>query len=247
MHKFKENWNRYDLSIDTSNGPVKLTWSDVESLAFYCTLQAGQFGKSNTLFTKQVFFEEFQNFYQKMWSLNESLGVYDIPKNSTVLDIGSGVAVIDLILAKFMPNSTIYLLDKEELNLKKDIYYDKEYFFYHNWSPVTDAISTSNIKNNIHFISPDDEWPEQLDCITSFFSWCMHYPKEMYWNKVKNALKPGGKLLIDVRNLDDRNVVKEISDEFKSQPTIYEFNATIDKEIDNYGNKILGWRCVWTK
>ena len=248
MNKFREHWNHYNLSIDTSKDVIHLSWKDVESLAFYCTLQAGQFGKPSNLFSKQLFFENFSTFYQKLWTLTESLGAFDIPNDSVILDIGSGVGVMDLILAKFMPNSTIYLLDKEELNLKKDVYYDNDYFFYHNWDPVNDAITSSEINlDQIKIISPDDEWPKQIDCITSYFSWCMHYPKETYWQKVVDCLKPGGKLLLDVRNLNDRDVVSEISKEFKSNPKMHEFKATVNTDIDNYGNDILGWRCVWTK
>jgi hypothetical protein len=74
----------------------------------------------------------------------------------------------------------------------------------------------------------------------------MHYPKEKYWSKVKNTLKPGGKLIVDVRKLKDRNTVEEISDELKCIPKKHEFKNTIVDWIDNNEDETLGYRCVWT-
>jgi len=75
----------------------------------------------------------------------------------------------------------------------------------------------------------------------------MHYPKEIYWDKVNLILKPGGKLILDVRKLKDRDTVAEISDSFKCKPKMHEFKNTIVPWIDNNQDDVLGYRCVWTK
>lgn len=248
MDKFKSDWDTYHLAVDANGIDLNLHWSNVEELSYYSTLQSGQFGRPERKFSKQTFFEEFPVFYNKMWKLNHHLGVYDIPADAKVLDIGSGVAVIDLLLAAQFPNSKIYLLDKEEMNLEKDVYYSDNYFFYHSWKPVIDCINTTKLKvDSINILNISDNWPDNLDMITSYFSWCMHYPKETYWSKVIDHLSPTGKLVVDVRNLNDRDTVNEITEELKVYPKKFALKNTVPKWIDDYGTDILGWRCVWQR
>jgi len=244
MHKFKKDWNKYHLNIDGIN----LQWSDVDNLSFYATLQSGQFGKKDKMFSKQTFFEEFPKFYNLMWSLNNNLGINNIQSNSKILDIGSGISIIDLLLLKKDPSLKFFLLDKEELTLNSDVYYSEDYFFYNTWECVKDCLQTTNLPSSqVSFLQPADTWPEDIDVITSYFSWCMHYPKEVYWRKVLDHLSTNGMLVVDVRNLKDRNVVEEISDELKIKPKTFEIKNSIPEWIDNYGNSILGWRCVWNR
>jgi hypothetical protein len=247
MNKFLKDWDLYNLNVSTNNGVLSLWWEDVESLAKYTTLQSGLFGVSRP-FSKQVFFETFPKFYQSMWDITYKLGGFDIPQNSVVIDIGSGVGIIDLLLANYLPSSKIYLIDKEELNNQPGVYYTEDYFYYNSWKPTQDCIRKNpQLTGKIFTMSPDDEWPQSADCITSYFSWCMHYPKEVYWKKVLETLKTGGKLILDVRKLKDRDVVGEISEELKCTPRVHEFKNTIVEWIDNYNDDILGHRCVWTK
>lgn len=249
MNKFKEYWNTYNLSVNTCDDEVlTLSWADVETLSFYSTIQSGQFGKQNLPFSKQVFFEHFPTFYKGMWAINEKLNVYNIPKNSTVIDIGSGVSVLDLLLLKKFPQAKVFLIDKEELDLKENINYSNNYFFYNTWAPVIDCLENSDIsKDSVTFLDPNDNWPDQADLITSYFSWCMHYPKETYWDKVLKTLKPGGKLVVDIRNLKDRDIVEEISDELGVKPMTFKFQNSVPKWIDKHEDSVLGWRCSWTK
>lgn len=243
MKKFEKDWNQYTLTIDN----ITLQWRDVETLAWFSTLQSGMFGVPGRDFSKQIFFEEFKPFYEKMWNLNKFLDI-TYKGNENILDVGSGVSIIDLLLAKKYPELNFTLLDKEEVNMQPDIFYSNEYFFYNSWKPVVDCIETTNIeKSRFNFITNTDKWPEDLDMITSYFSWCMHYPKETYWDNLKDSLKKNGKLILDVRNLDDRDVVSEITEEFKCKPKVFAFKNTTPEWIDNYGNDTLGWRCVWVK
>jgi SAM-dependent methyltransferase len=246
MDKFNQDWNLYNLAVNSDKGSLSLWWEDVETLAKYTTLQSGIFGVARP-FSKQVFFETFPKFYQNMWDITYRLGGFDLPNNAVVIDIGSGVGIIDLLLAKYLPEAKIYLIDKQELNNQPGVYYTDNYFFYNSWKPTLDCINrTDGLNDKITLMAPEDAWPESADCITSYFSWCMHYPKEKYWSKVKNTLKPGGKLIVDVRKLKDRNTVEEISDELKCIPKKHEFKNTIVDWIDNNEDETLGHRCVWT-
>ena len=247
MDKFSNDWNFYELTINSNRGPLDLKWTDVEELAKYTTLQSGLFGQ-NRPFSKQVFFEVFPKFYQNLWSLTESLGGFDLPDSAVIVDIGSGIGIMDLLLAKFLKDPKIFLVDRQELNNKPGVYFSENYFFYNSWVPTIDCLeSTPGIKEKITMLDPQDEWTEEVDCVTSYFSWCMHYPKDVYWDRIKQRLKPNGKLIVDIRKLKDKNIVEEISDEFKSNPKMHRYENTVVKWIDDNQDDTLGYRCVWTR
>jgi hypothetical protein len=94
-----------------------------------------------------------------------------------------------------------------------------------------------------------DSLPEDTDLIMSSYSWCFHYPKETYWQKVRDSLKTGGKLFLDVRLLQDRNMIQEINEEFKSLPTLIPIPES-PAYLDNPPTLIpgvVGYRCLWIK
>lgn len=247
MDKFSVDWDSYQLVIDSDRGELILNWRNVEELAKYSTLQSGLFGL-NKPFSKQVFFEAFPKFYQNLWNLNATMGCFDLSDSAVVVDIGSGVGIMDLLLAKYLKNPKIFLVDRHELNNEPGVYFSENYFFYNSWGPTVDCLeSTPDIKEKIIMLDPEDSWPEQVDCVTSYFSWCMHYPKNTYWNKIKQCLKPNGKLIVDIRKLKDKDIIEEISEELKSIPKIYRYENTVVKWIDDNQDDTLGHRCVWTR
>lgn len=243
-------WDHYTLTVETDKGPISVKWKNVEELAKYATLQSGIFGGVSDRLTKQTFFDHFKSWSQREWDRRVKMQSFELTPSPTIIDVGSGIAVIDLLLYSYIPNSKFYLIDKDTVEFEKNIYFSDNYPFYNQWAPVHDAIESSNFDSNRFVIQgPDDDWPES-DCITSYYSWCFHYPKETYWNKTLNSLKVGGKLILDVRYTKDRNVVEEISESFKCKPIIFEYANTIPKWIDDYQNGdpgVLGHRCVWTR
>jgi SAM-dependent methyltransferase len=250
------------LEIESDRGLLKVHWSDINTLAVYGFLQSGRYGIEN--FIREDFIKEdslevtyhkiyFKGWHQNCWDFRKQLGAYDLPNGSRILDIGCGLAVVDLLLYSYVPKSEFFLLDK--FNTKfldinpNDVSYSKNHPFYHSWDPITDAIKTSNFdEKRFTLLNPEDNFPEDLDLIMSSFSWCFHYPKEVYWDKVVNSLKTGGKLYLDVRSLTDRDAVGEISEALKSKPIISPI-PKIKKIIDHYPNNldVTGYRCVWIK
>ena len=97
---------------------------------------------------------------------------------------------------------------------------------------------------------PDADFPE-ADCITSYLSWGWHYPKETYWTKTMSSLKIGGKLILDIRTLPDRDVIGEISEEMKSEPVAKWFDIKLPAHIDNLPAPVegmpVGGRFMWTR
>lgn len=231
MKDYTYDWNRYNLNVDTDRGKISLQWSDANNLALWANLQAGIYlQRTNSL---QTFYEYFPRWYQMFWDARFKQGIFDLQDDAVILDIGCGVAVVDLLLSKYLPNSKFYLLDREGFNFEPGIYYDKNYPKYHSWDPVIDGIKSSGLDSNrFNFMGPDSQWPDQVDVITSYFSYCWHYPKETYWDKILNSLKIGGKLILDIRHLSDRDVIAEISEDMKSTPTAHWFEDKIPEHVD---------------
>lgn len=247
---YLKDWWKYTLKIQTKKGPIEVSWSDANELAKWSNMQAGLYLQdTNSL---QTFYEYFTRWYQRFWDTREEFGMFDYKDGSKVVDIGSGVAVIDLLLAKYNNTLSFTLIDKEGFAFQPGIYYDENYPEYNSWSPVKDAIKTSNINHNRFTMqTPNDPFPKDVDVITSYLSYCWHYPKEAYWKDIIENLKIGGKLILDVRSLPDRNVVDEISEELGSKPVGKFFDPVLPKHIDNMPapkpGQPLGGRFMWER
>lgn len=247
----------YTLTVKTKRrGDISITWNNVDQLSIYSNLQSGFYLQENQTFSKDLLFKHFEHWNQMFWTQREDQGMLDYPDGANILDIGAGMAVIDLLLYNYIPNSKFYLLDKEDWDESfaefgtPKICYGKTYPFYNSWRPVKDAIESSQFdQSRFKFISQYQEIPENLDVVTSYLSWCFHYPKETYWDKVFNSLKTGGKLILDVRPLHDKDILGEISEQMKSSPVTFAFPKVpsyVD-EFDGPEKNITGYRCMWIK
>lgn len=250
MDDFTKEWTHYTLTVNSDRGPLTVKWHDVDTLARWSNMQAGLYlQQTNTL---QTFYEHFPRWYQMFWDSRYKQGLFDLPKDAVILDIGSGIAVVDLLLASYLPESRFYLLDKEGFEFYPGVYYDADYPEYNSWEPVRDAISASGFDHSrFSMISPNDEIPDQVDCVTSYLSYCWHYPKDTYWDLVMSKLKVGGKLVLDVRTLADRDVVGEISEAMRSDPVAHYFDIKLPEHIDNMPAPApgtpVGGRFMWTR
>lgn len=250
MESYQTNWWKYKLTVDSDRGPLEVEWADLNELAKWSNIQAGLYirGQESSL---QTFFEWFPKWYNMWWPRRHGQGLFDLPDNAVIVDVGSGVAVQDLLLAKYLPESKFILVDKEGFDFKPGIFYDPKYPIYNSWAPVHDAIKTSVIDpGRFTMQGPDAEWPDQVDAVTSYLSWCWHYPKEIYWQKTLDHLKIGGKFAVDVRLLLDRNIMDEISNAMNSEPISKIEFGKIPKHIDNMPSPnpdIYGYSAVWIR
>lgn len=249
------------LNVNSNKGVLTVKWSNKEKLAQYLTPQRGCYyaDLSNVKWESKNKFVPihdlyFYTKYQELWNRREVLVFCNIPANSKIVDIGCGSSVFDLLLYSYVPNSTFYLIDKEgewPSNLRPEtISYSENHPFYHSWDVVTDAIITSGFdKNRFNFLNLENNFPEDTDLIMSSASWCWHYSKDQYWNRVKKSLKIGGKLFLDVRVLPDRDIITEISEEFKSEPKLIPITTLPDYlDIPPLGeSNLMGYQCLWVK
>jgi SAM-dependent methyltransferase len=142
-----------------------------------------------------------------------------LPSNlENILDIGCGVAGIDVLLYKHYQTRNIfpdfYLLDKSEINTK--VYYGLEKIaaYYSSLKVAEKLLVTNGIqKSRIHLqeVTGAPIFPNKsFDLIISLISWGFHYPISIYLDEVYRSLVPDGKLIVDVRkNSGGEELLKE--------------------------------------
>jgi len=131
-----------------------------------------------------------------------------------ILDIGSGLAAIDIRLYQIYPDAHFYLLDQTDLNVEFGIETDQ--VFYNS-----QAVALKLLRNNdmlldrVHLLeaTPDYEIGiGNVDLALSLFSWGWHYPLGAYAKAAAGAIVPGGLLVVDVRNREGEDLLLEAFD-----------------------------------
>ena len=125
-----------------------------------------------------------------------------------ILDIGCGVAGIDVFLNEHYKNNSpdFYLLDKTEIE-KKVFYGLKDKAAFYNSLPVAKKLLIENgvKEEKIHTqeVGEDNKikFGKKFDLVISLISWGFHYPVSTYLDQVYEMLNSGGTLIIDVRNV----------------------------------------------
>lgn len=135
----------------------------------------------------------------------------EIQNGDVILDIGCGLGILDVILAKRFDKCHFYLLDRSEGD-RKDGHggYNKtaDDFLTRTQISLTRDFLVRNGVDPSRFTVIDvsqydslDVIPiDKLDVVLSKMSWCFHYPYLTYSDWCYRNMKSSGKLLIDVRN-----------------------------------------------
>jgi len=156
-------------------------------------------------------------------------GIYDqiakyIPNGGAMMDFGCGIGIINIFCAKSF--ATLYLVDGtvDTASLDNTFYgfhgagydlhddYDpvpdrkvnvfSNYCFYNDLTVSKDTIAPYLPNTNIICMTPDNlNMPDySLDLVQSHMSWGWHYPFDQYRSAITNKIKPGGTLIIDIRD-----------------------------------------------
>ncbi len=126
-------------------------------------------------------------------------------KCKSIVDIGCGVAGVNIFLQKHYDESVdFYLLDKTETNEEIYYLYNDKGAFYNSLNIAQDVLLENGIeKKNIHLVeateNDDINIKGSVDLIISLISWGFHYPVAIYLDKAYKKLSKGGHLIIDVR------------------------------------------------
>jgi len=115
-----------------------------------------------------------------------------------ILDVGSGLGGIDLLLARHYVSPEVVLLDGFN-DPAEHSRHDRTFsnasaalrFFEANGGPRPGFIDTD-------FREAHDV--DQFDLVVSLHAWCFHFPPEAYLDAVLGLCAPGARLILDVRN-----------------------------------------------
>jgi len=201
----------HSIKINSDRGILELNYSKVNVLRKYVEKQIYHLRN----LSEEKFHIELSETLQRHWNRKTKLGLFEFSNPVSILDIGSGVGFLDLLLSKYLDNgSKFYLVDESRFTPVPTQFKSAE-SFYNNWDVFEDLVKHSNLsRNDFTLLSTTDDWPEKLDMIMSNHSYMFHYPKELYWNKVMTVLNSNKcRLAFDVLNIKDRDVVEEITKE----------------------------------
>jgi len=136
-----------------------------------------------------------------------------------ILDIGCGVAGIDVFLNRHYETShpEFFLIDRSETAAR--VYYDfkQSGAFYNSLDVAVDLMSSNGVPlERIHVQEADQGrvmFPApSYDLIISLISWGFHYPVSAYLDAVRERLSRDGVLILDIRR--DSGGVEAIEEAF---------------------------------
>jgi len=119
-----------------------------------------------------------------------------------ILDIGSGMAGIDVMLGGHYPGATLHLLDKSGVSPRINAGFNEradDFAHYNDFDAARELLAANGIANPV--VCHDmhcDPFPDQMfDVVVSLLSWGFHYPISTY------APRCRGIMVVDVRNGTD--------------------------------------------
>lgn len=120
-----------------------------------------------------------------------------ITPGDSILDIGCGLAGADLIIKRNVPNVDIVLFDLDRVDAAVKYGYSREPSAYNTRQAVEEFYQLNGADAPIYV----SEYPAamQFDVIMSLISYGFHYPVETYLDQVMATLRPGGRLVLDIR------------------------------------------------
>lgn len=152
----------------------------------------------------------------------------DLPANArAILDIGCGVAGIDILLSEHYRNQTdMYLLDKTAIDTQVYYGFEGRGSVYNSLSLSKEILELNGVPaERIHTMEATDDnqlpvAPGGFDLVLSLISWGFHYPVKTYIQQVYDALRPGGVLIFDIRS--GTNGEADVDAVFGSHSVVYE-------------------------
>lgn len=152
----------------------------------------------------------------------------DLPANArAILDIGCGVAGIDILLSEHYRNQVdIYLLDKTAIDAQVYYGFEGRGSVYNSLTLSQEILELNGVPaERIHTMEATDDnrlptAPGGFDLVLSLISWGFHYPVNTYIRQVYDALRPGGVLIFDIRSGTDGEA--DVDRVFGSHSVVYE-------------------------
>lgn len=133
-------------------------------------------------------------------------------KAGRILDIGAGIAAIDARLYQVYPDAHFYLLDRTGFDVKFGP--ETEQIFYNSQNVARDLLVSNGVPvAQIHLLEATPTYEigvSGVDLAMSLFSWGWHYPLTSYVSAVAKAVVAKGMLIIDVRNVEGKELLEKV-------------------------------------
>ena len=130
-----------------------------------------------------------------------------LPANcAAVVDIGCGVAGIDVYVQRHYSGREIdfYLLDRTQIEGTVYYLFESQGAFYNSLEVAKDLLTANGIPSHrVHLLEATERveiaMSRRLDLVLSLLSWGFHYPVTTYLDRVHEILSDSGVVILDVR------------------------------------------------
>lgn len=113
----------------------------------------------------------------------------------SVLDVGSGLGGIDVLLDRYYGGVRVATLDGTE-DAAEVLSHVKT---FNNAEVGADFLKMNGVKDHVHYPITVQQLPEKFDLVVSFAAWGFHLLPGDYLPLVKAALAPKATVILDVR------------------------------------------------
>ncbi len=152
---------------------------------------------------KRLYAQDMEQEYQSIRSVLPQV-------SSAVLDVGCGVAGIDVYIYRHYVRQSIdfYLLDRSQIDKRVYYLHTARGSFYNSLDVAHDLLTENGIPpDQIHLLEATDTYAinvyTDIDLVVSLLSWGFHYPVQTYVDRVRNILSDDGVVILDVRKGTD--------------------------------------------
>ena len=171
-------------------------------------------------FQNQNLDESVQNLFEKEYETIKNF----LPSNaSNILDIGCGLAILDIFLAQNYEKPNFFLIDKNKVDLKIKYGFSKNYESYNNLNETKKVLLANNILDEQIFIKNAEEKIDinkKMDLVLSIKSMAFHYPLENYLDLLRRVCTKNTEFIFDIST--ERYQLDSLSEYFEKIDVIYE-------------------------
>ncbi len=151
------------------------------------------------------------------------------------LDIGCGLAGFDVLLWRRF-RGFMYLLDRDAFEKKPAYGFGESPSAYCQFDQVEEMMRANGVPTlSFETILSVREVIPPVELVTSFIAWGFHFPVDVYLADVARILRPGGRLIIDLRNehadLSVEMIRNHIGPRLKEMPAEKHLRCVFEKAI----------------
>lgn len=131
-----------------------------------------------------------------------------------IMDIGCGLAGVDLAISRLQPQLKFILVDQDRFENRPVYGFRKVASAYNSLDETRAFLSSNGLSGSrietVDVLKAPLPSGRGVDVVLSVISWGFHYPVETYVKEVYAALRPGGIAILDIRgDTDGFDVLRE--------------------------------------